>query len=123
LSIDATLPTGWLLRKSIIFCFDLISNFLTSCTVVLCAGAVKSYTHVSPSFSMRIKSVRLGIYACLAAMAGAVLYAFVRLYGLNQRVDVDIIIVNVAVFTASGAVLLYLAWKERDIEQEEMFRD
>jgi hypothetical protein len=56
-------------------------------------------------------------------MAGAVLYAFVRLYGLNQRVDVDIIIVNVAVFTASGAVLLYLAWKERDIEQEEMFRD
>jgi hypothetical protein len=72
---------------------------------------------------MRIKSVRLGIYACLAAMAGAVLYAFVRLYGLNQRVDVDIIIVNVAVFTASGAVLLYLAWKERDIEQEEMFRD
>lgn len=72
---------------------------------------------------MRKRSVRLGIYACLAAMAGAVLYAFFRLYGLNQRVDIDIIVVNVAVFTASAAVLLYLTWKERDIEQEEMFRD
>jgi hypothetical protein len=69
------------------------------------------------------RSVRFGIYACLAAMAGAVLYAFVRLYGLNQRVDIDIIIVNVAVFTASAAALLYLMWKQRDIEQEEMFRD
>ena len=72
---------------------------------------------------MRKKSARMGIYACLAAMAGAVLYAFVRLYGLNQRVDIDIIIVNVTVFTASAAVLVYLTWKERDIEQEEMFRD
>lgn len=72
---------------------------------------------------MRKKSARMAIYACLAAMAGAVLYAFVRLYGLNQRVDIDIIVVNVAVFTASAAVLLYLTWRERDIEQEEMFRD
>lgn len=69
------------------------------------------------------RSVRYGIYACMAAMIGAVLYAFVRLYGLSQRVDIDIIIVNVVVFTASAAVLLYLTWKERDIEQEEMFRD
>lgn len=72
---------------------------------------------------MRKRSARLGIYACLVAMVGAVLYAFVRLYGLNQRVDIDIIIVNVVVFTASAAALLYLLWKERDIEQEEMFRD
>lgn len=69
------------------------------------------------------KSVRYGIYACLAAMACAVLYAFVRLYGLNQRVDIDIIVVNVVVFTVSAGVMLYLSWKERNIGQEEMFRD
>jgi hypothetical protein len=56
-------------------------------------------------------------------MAGAILYAFVRLYGLNQRVDVDIIIVNVVVFTACAGALLYLSWKERGMEQEELFRD
>ncbi|HVX01681.1 MAG TPA: hypothetical protein VHA09_00850 [Nitrososphaera sp.] len=67
--------------------------------------------------------VRNGIYACLAAMVGAVVYAFVRFYGLNQRVGVDIIIVNVVVFTLSAGIMVYLSWKERDIEQEEMFRD
>ena len=69
------------------------------------------------------RSVRYGVYACLAAMAGAILYAFVRLYGLNQRVDVDIIIVNVVVFTACAGALLYLSWKDLGMEQEELFRD
>src|SRR2546426_1402495 len=44
LSIDATLPADWLLRKSIIFCFDCISYFFTSCTTLLhTCQAVKSY--------------------------------------------------------------------------------
>ncbi|WP_415282286.1 hypothetical protein [Candidatus Nitrososphaera sp. FF02] len=68
------------------------------------------------------RSVRYGVYACLAVMAGAILYAFVRLYGLNQRIDVDIV-VNVVVFTACAVALLYLSWKERGMEQEELFRD
>ena len=72
---------------------------------------------------MTKRPVRYGIYACLAAMAGAILYAFVRLYGLNQRIDVDIIVVNVVVFTACAGALLYLSWKERDMEQKDLFRD
>ncbi|UVS70187.1 hypothetical protein [Nitrososphaera viennensis] len=67
--------------------------------------------------------LRYGIYACIAAMVGAVAYAFVRLYGLNQRVGIDIIIVNIVVFTISAGIMVYLSWKERDIEQEEMFKD
>ncbi|AIF84459.1 hypothetical protein NTE_02409 [Candidatus Nitrososphaera evergladensis SR1] len=69
------------------------------------------------------QQLRYGIYSCMAAMVGAVGYAFVRLYGLNQRVGFDIIIVNVVVFTISAGIMVYLSWKERDIEQEEMFRD
>jgi predicted membrane channel-forming protein YqfA (hemolysin III family) len=72
---------------------------------------------------MNKRQVRYGIYACLAAMVGAILYAFIRLYGLNQRVGIDIIVVNVVVFTISAGVMVYLSWKQRDIEQEELFGD
>lgn len=71
----------------------------------------------------KLQQVRYGIYACMAAMVGAVVYAFVRLYGLDQRVGIDILTVNVAVFTSSAAIMVYLSWKERDMEQDEMFRD
>jgi hypothetical protein len=42
---------------------------------------------------------------------------------LNQRVGIDIIVVNLGVFTVSAGVMVYLLWKERDIEEDEMFRD
>jgi hypothetical protein len=69
------------------------------------------------------RQARYGIYACMAAMVGAVAYAFVQLYGLNERAGMDIIIVNIVVFTLSAGIMVYLSWKERDIGQEEMFRD
>lgn len=90
---------------------------------------VKGYTHVFPILAVgkrwQQQKARYdyGIYACLAAMVGAVVYAFVRLYGLDQRVGADIIVVNVVVFTLSAGVMVYLSWKARDIEREEMFRD
>jgi len=56
-------------------------------------------------------------------MIGAIAYAFVRLYVMNLRVDLSVLVVNIVVFSASAAVLVYLLWKERELEEEEMFRD
>jgi hypothetical protein len=71
----------------------------------------------------RQQQARYGIWACMAAIVGAVVYAFVRLYVLNQRVGIDIIIVNIVVFTISAGIMVYLFWKERGIGREEMFGD
>jgi hypothetical protein len=56
-------------------------------------------------------------------MVEAIAYAFVRLYVMNIRVDLSIFMVNIVVFSATAAVLVYLLWKERQLEEEEMFRD
>lgn len=69
------------------------------------------------------KTIRYGIAGSIAAMIGAIVYAFVRLYVMNIRVDLSIFLVNIVVFSASAAVLVYLLWKERQLEEEEMFRD
>lgn len=69
------------------------------------------------------KTIRYGITGAIAAMIGAIVYAFVRLYVLNVRVDLSIFLVNIIIFSASAAVLVYLLWKERQLEEEEMFRD
>jgi hypothetical protein len=69
------------------------------------------------------KTIRYGIAGAIAIMAGAIGYAFLRLYVLNVRVDLSVILVNVVVFSASGAVLVYLLWKDRQLEEEDMFRD
>jgi hypothetical protein len=59
----------------------------------------------------------------MAAMVVAVAYAFIRLYVLNTRVDLSIFAVNIVAFSASAAVLVYLSWKQKEIEEEELFRD
>lgn len=69
------------------------------------------------------RTIRYGIAGAIAAMVGAIAYAFVRLYVMNIRADLSILIVNIVVFSASAAVLVYLLWKERELEEEEMFRD
>jgi hypothetical protein len=47
----------------------------------------------------------------------------VRLLVLSQRADTSILVVNVVVFAGIAGVLIYLTKKERDIQEEEMFRD
>jgi hypothetical protein len=69
------------------------------------------------------KTIRYGITGAITIMVGAIGYAFLRLYVMNVRVDLSVILVNVVVFSASGAVLVYLLWKDRQLEEEEMFRD
>ena len=68
-------------------------------------------------------TVRYGIVACMAAMVLAVAYAFFRLYVLNSRVDLSVFTVNIVAFSISASALVYLLWKQREIEEEELFRD
>ncbi|HKZ60896.1 MAG TPA: hypothetical protein VJZ68_00570 [Nitrososphaera sp.] len=68
-------------------------------------------------------TIRYGIAGAIAAMIGAIAYAFVRLYVMNVRVDLSILLVNIVVFSASAGVLVYLLWKEGQLEEEELFRD
>ena len=51
------------------------------------------------------------------------MYAVVRLYVLWHRVDLSILFVNVVGFEAIAAVLIYLTKKDKDLEEEELFRD
>lgn len=60
---------------------------------------------------------------CIVAMAAAVIYAMVRLFVLAQRVDASILVVNVIVFAGIAGFLIYLTKKDRDLEEEELFRD
>ena len=69
------------------------------------------------------RTIRYGIAGAISVMVGAIAYAFVRLYVMNLRVDLSVLLVNIVVFSASAAVLVYLLWKDRELEEEEMFRD
>ena len=72
---------------------------------------------------MNRRTIRYAIFGCIAALAAAVVYAMVRLYVLSQRVDASIFVINVILFAAIACVLIYLTKKEKDIEEEEMFKD
>jgi hypothetical protein len=61
--------------------------------------------------------------ACIAVMVSAIAYAFIRLYVMNLRVDLSIFLVNVVIFSAGAIFLIYLVWKDRQLEEEELFRD
>ena len=60
---------------------------------------------------------------CIAALAAAIIYAVVRLYILWQRVDSSILFVNVIGFAAIAGFLIYLTKKDKDLEEDELFRD
>jgi hypothetical protein len=72
---------------------------------------------------MNGRTIRYAIVGCIVAMVAAVIYAAVRLLVMSQRADMSILVVNVIVFAGIAGVLIYLTKKERDIQEEEMFRD
>lgn len=72
---------------------------------------------------MRRRTIRYAMVGCIAALTLAVIYAIIRLYILSQRVDASVLVVNVLLFMGITGVLIYLAKKQRDIEEEELFRD
>jgi hypothetical protein len=59
----------------------------------------------------------------MIALVAATVYAIVRLYVLSQRVDSSILLVNVIGFAAIAGILIYLTKKDKDLEEEELFRD
>jgi fluoride ion exporter CrcB/FEX len=69
------------------------------------------------------QTIRYAVAGCIAALAAAIIYAIVRLYIIWQRVDLSILLVNVIGFAAIAAILIYLTKKNRDLEEEELFRD
>jgi hypothetical protein len=69
------------------------------------------------------RTIRYGIAGCIIALVAATMYAMVRLYVFSQRVDSSILLVNVIGFAAIAGVLIYLTKKEKDLEEEEFFRD
>ena len=72
---------------------------------------------------MKRQTIRYGIAGCIVALAAAIIHAIVRLYILGQRVDSSILLVNVIGFAAIAGVLIYLTKKDKDLEEEELFRD
>ena len=72
---------------------------------------------------MNKRTIRYGISGCIVALAAAIIYAIVRLYLLGQRMDLSILLVNVIGFAAIAGVLIYLTKKDKDLEEEELFRD
>jgi hypothetical protein len=84
---------------------------------------VKSYTAVCPNNTVKRRTIQYGIAGCIIALVAATLYAIVRLYVFSQRVDSSILLVNVIGFAAIACILIYLTKKEKDLEEEELFRD
>ncbi len=72
---------------------------------------------------MKRQTIRYAIAGCIIALAAAAIYAVVRLYVLWQRVDLSILLVNVIGFAAITGVLIYLTKKDKDLQEEEFFRD
>ena len=72
---------------------------------------------------MKSRTIRYGVAGCIIALVAATIYAIVRLYVLSQRVDSSILLVNVVGFAAITGVLIYLTKKDKDLEEEELFRD
>lgn len=74
------------------------------------------------NISVNIQTIRYAMAGCIVALAAAVVYAMVRLFVIAQRVDTSIIVINVVVFAGIAGFMIYLAKKERDIEEKEFFR-
>jgi hypothetical protein len=72
---------------------------------------------------MNRRTIRYAMAGCIVALSAAVIYAMIRLFVLAQRVDASILAVNVIVFAGIAGLLMYLTKKDRDLEEEELFKD
>lgn len=72
---------------------------------------------------MNERSIRYGIIACMCSLAAIVIYAIVWLYVLFQRIDGLILLTNVVLFAGISGVLMYLMRKDKDLEEERLFRE
>ena len=84
---------------------------------------VKSYTAGCPNTTVKRRTIQYGVAGCIITLVAATLYAIVRLYVFSQRVDSSILLVNVIGFAVVACILIYLTKKEKDHEEEELFRN
>jgi hypothetical protein len=47
----------------------------------------------------------------------------VRLFVQVQRVDASILVINIIAFAGTACLLMYLTKKDKELEEEELFRD
>ncbi|MGH9991496.1 MAG: hypothetical protein ACREAZ_02485 [Nitrososphaera sp.] len=72
---------------------------------------------------MNRRTIRYAKAGCIVAMSAIAVYAFARLYVFSQRADISILVINVVLFAAVAGFLIFLSKRERDLEEEELFRD
>ena len=53
---------------------------------------------------MNKQTIHYAMLGCIAALAIAIIYAFVKLYVLAQRVDASIFLVNILLFTVIAGI-------------------
>ncbi|GEM_PF-1348542 len=94
-----------------------------SCLLAVMQQESKDIRRAAHSTSMNRRTIRAAIAGCIAALAAAVAYAIIRLFVMGQRVDASILFVNVIAFAGIAFFLIYLTKKDRDLAEEELFRD
>lgn len=72
---------------------------------------------------MQKKGLKIARVLCIVGMVAITAFAFVRLYVFSQRADLSILLLNVVLFAAIAGVLVYVSKKEKEIEEDETFRD
>jgi hypothetical protein len=72
---------------------------------------------------MNRRTIGYAIAGCMAALISAVIYAMVRLFVQVQRVDASILVINILAFAGTACLLMYLTKKDKELEEEELFRD
>ena len=83
----------------------------------------KLYACMPACLTLQRRTITLARISCIVALIAITAYAFTRLYVFSQRADISVLVINVGLFAAVAGVLIYLSWKEKEIEAGEMFRD
>lgn len=60
---------------------------------------------------------------CVVVLSAAVVYAMIKLFVLSQRVDASILVINVVAFAGVSGFMIYLAKKDRDLQEKDLFGD
>ncbi|HLG37720.1 MAG TPA: hypothetical protein VI338_06260 [Nitrososphaera sp.] len=72
---------------------------------------------------MNRRTIHYAMVGCIVALSAAVVYAMIKLFVLSQRVDASILVINVVAFAGLSGFMIYLAKKDRDLQEKDLFRD
>jgi hypothetical protein len=72
---------------------------------------------------MNRRTIHYAMVGCIVALSAAVVYAMIKLFVMWQRVDASILVINVVAFAGLSGFMIYLAKKDRDLQEKDLFRD